>query len=113
MGNGSFTHLMVKGEASLMRRLHGMLEHGKVTTREQFKDLMRAAFVYGKLDPRRLSDDLGYSPSAIYRWIDGKTAPHQSLWQQIVDWILAALDEKIRHREQEEEEEECGNVLAI
>ena len=94
-----FTGLMVSNEISVLRRLHGMLETGAVEDRAQFNDLMCAAFVHGKLDYKKLSNDLGYSGSSVHRWIDGKSAPHPSVWPQVIEWVMTAIDEKIDHYE--------------
>ena len=90
-----FTELMVSKEIHVLRCLHGMLENDPIESREQFNDLMKAAFVYGKLDPKLLSDDLGYSASTVYRWIDGHSAPHPSLWPRISGWVKLAIERKI------------------
>ena len=94
-GAGRFTKEMVAGEIRVLRRLHGMLENDPIETRGQFGDLMRAAFGLGRLDPRQLSDDLGYSISAVYRWVDGRTAPHSSLWPRIVIWVREAIEKRV------------------
>jgi len=99
MSGQPFTAMMVKYEISVLRRLHGMLAEDTVETREQFSDLMRAAFTLGKLDPRGLSDDLGYNISAVYRWIEGRSAPHKSLWPRVIEWIKDAIKQKIPEQE--------------
>jgi hypothetical protein len=86
---------MVKNELSALRRLHGMLESDGVKTRDQFRDMMVAAFTHGRLELRELSDDLGYSFSTVFRWLDGRSAPHASLWPRIVSWVMGALERKI------------------
>jgi len=98
-----FTALMVNSEVSVLRCLHGMLENDSVETREQFCDLMKATFEYGKLDPKELSNDLGYSLSTVYRWIEGRTAPHRCLWPKIIEWIMLAIDKRIASCNQLEE----------
>jgi predicted DNA-binding transcriptional regulator AlpA len=90
-----FTKLMSEKEISVLRQLHGMLENDPVETREQFTDLMKAAFQYGRLDAKLLSNELGYSPSTVYRWIDGLSAPHKSLWPTIVQWISHAIEKRV------------------
>lgn len=95
-----FTRLMVTTEINVLRRLHGMLEHDRVASREEFGDLMKAAFEHGKLDSRQLADEMGFSASSIYRWIEGKSAPHQSLWPTVVNWIMKAIEDRIHHYEE-------------
>ena len=90
-----FTSMMVDSEVVVLRRLHGMLESDVVDTRDAFSDLMKAAFEHGRLDARALSDDLGYSFTTVYRWIEGRNAPHPSLWPCIIAWIMKAIDAKI------------------
>jgi predicted DNA-binding transcriptional regulator AlpA len=90
-----YTQLMMSNEIHVLRCLHGMLENDHIESRVQFNDLMKAAFMYGKLDSKLLSDDLGYSASTVYRWIDGHSAPHPSLWPRISEWIKTAIENKI------------------
>lgn len=92
---GPFTAMAVDSEMNLLRRLHGMIEKDEVATREQFLDLMKVAFVRAKLDARALSDELGYNFSTIHRWIDGRTAPHPSLWPRVTRWVADALKQRI------------------
>lgn len=94
-----FTAMVVTSELGVWRRLHGMLESDPISSRERFGDLMKVAFDHCRLDYRALSDDLGYSGSAVYRWIEGQTAPHASLWPIIVDWIMRTLESKIEEAE--------------
>jgi len=91
----SFTAMAVESELNLLRRLHAMLETDDIASRAQFTDLMKAAFIHCHLDARLLSDDLGYSLSTVYRWIEGRSAPHTSLWPRIAVWIKDALKLKI------------------
>lgn len=97
-----FTSWMVSQEIHVLRHLHGMLENDRIARREDFTDLMVAAFHHGKLEPRALADDLAHSISAVYRWIEGSSAPHPSLWPTIVQWIMSAIKKRI------DEIEECG-----
>jgi hypothetical protein len=94
------TGLMVKTEINALRRLHGMLEHDGVRSREEFRDMMVAAFTHGRLELRELADDLGYAYSTVFRWLEGRSAPHSSLWPRIVAWIVSALERKIATIEQ-------------
>jgi len=90
-----FTALAVDSELNLLSRLHAMLESDRIESRDQFADLMKAAFEHCRLDPRALSDELGYSFSTVYRWIEGRTAPHPSLWPRVTDWVANAIKERI------------------
>jgi hypothetical protein len=100
----SFTNLMVLSEISLLRSLHGKLSAEGIQSRDEFADLMKAAFEYGNLEARRLADDLGYSFSTVYRWIDGRSAPHPSLWPRIADWVGEAMATRIAEHEANETE---------
>jgi hypothetical protein len=91
----SFTAVAIECELHLLRQLHAMLAPASLSSRGQFTDLMRAAFQHARLDARALSDDLSYSFSTVHRWIDGRTAPHPSLWPRIAEWISAALASRI------------------
>lgn len=100
----TFTNMMVTNEISLLRSLHGKLTAEEIQNRHEFTDLMKAAFEYCNLEARRLADDLGYSFSTVYRWIDGRSAPHSSLWPRIVTWITDAIDARIAEYEASEVE---------
>jgi predicted DNA-binding transcriptional regulator AlpA len=91
--------LVQKDKLSTLRRLHGMLENKDIEDREQFSDLMNAAFNSCGLEYTKLSDDLGYSRSAVYRWTEGDSAPHKSLWPKIVTWIMDSIEIKIEEIE--------------
>jgi transcriptional regulator with XRE-family HTH domain len=97
---------MLGTEISALRRLHGMLEHDQLHSRAEFRDMMIAAFTHGRLELRELSDDLGFSFSTVFRWLEGRSAPHPSIWPRIVDWVMAALTRKIQTTEHEMEEAE-------
>jgi hypothetical protein len=73
-----FTSQVRHDKAKTLRCLHGMLEHDGVTSREQFSDLMKAAFVQISLTPTEIADDLGYSLSS-----------------QIVSWIMATIETRL------------------
>lgn len=105
-----FTTMMVESEISVLRRLHGMLEHDPVESREEFADLMAAAFEYGNLEARALSDDLGYSFSTVYRWVEGRSAPHPSLWPTIVAWVMSAIKAKIVAYDEQQAREHEGEL---
>lgn len=90
-----FSSLAVSSEIILLRRLHGVLAFDPIETKEQFGDLMQTAFDHRRLEPRRLADGLGFSVSTVYRWIEGRTAPHPSLWPTIVNWIKKAIEERL------------------
>lgn len=89
--NRPFTAMAAETERNLLSRLHAMLEFDEIRSREQFADLMKVAFAQDRLDGRALSDDLGYSFSTVYRWIEGRTAPHPSLWPRITEWVSAGI----------------------
>lgn len=90
-----FTALATENELLLLNRLHSMLEADPLVTREEFSDMMAVAFAYGRLNARALSDDMGYNFSTVYRWIEGRTAPHSSQWTQVQDWVCTALNDLI------------------
>ncbi len=87
----------------MMTRMHAMLEHDGVRDRDEFADMMEAAMQAGRLDPRALANDLGYSLSSVYRWVDGSSAPHPSTWPRVVDWVVAGLARRIGDLEAQNE----------
>lgn len=94
------TDLMLRQKIGALRRLHGMLEHDGVKNREEFRDMMTAAFECGGLELRALSDQLGFSFSTVFRWQEGRSTPHASLWPRIVAWVMSALEGRIEEAEQ-------------
>lgn len=90
-----FTAVAVDSELNLLCRVHAMLESDGVGSRSAFSDLMKVAFGICRLDPRSLSDALGFSFSTVYRWIEARTAPHPSLWPVISAWVASALKSRI------------------
>ena len=90
-----YTALATENELVLLNRLHAMLEADPVVSREEFSDMMAVAFANSRLDARALSDDMGYNFTTVYRWIEGRTAPHRSQWKQVQEWICNALNAHI------------------
>ncbi len=86
-----FTELMVESEIHALNCLYGMLEADGVRSRDEFRDMMSAAFQRGGLDIRSLADDLGFSFSTVFRWKEGVSAPHPSLWPRVTAWVMAQL----------------------
>ena len=94
-----FYSVTVPGELDKLRRLHGLLESDNIDSREEFKDVMKTAFVHCGLDYKELSGELGFSPSSVFRWVQGKSAPHHSLWPIISEWIIKSLKNKVDEME--------------
>ena len=90
-----YTDWMVSNEVNGLICLHGMLVDDQITTREEFSNLVSAAFEHGQMNPRELADDLGFSASTVYRWVEGVSAPHPSLWPTVVTWILEGINRRI------------------
>jgi hypothetical protein len=86
-----YTALAADNELIFLSRLHSMLESDPITTRDSFADMMAVAFTANRLDTRVLSDEMGYSFSTVYRWVEGRTAPHRSQWTHIQEWVSKAL----------------------
>jgi predicted DNA-binding transcriptional regulator AlpA len=94
-----FTTLAISGRMSVLRGIVSLLKEKPIDSREDFSDMMKAVFGYCIFDFRPLSDDLGFSMSSVYRWIDGKTAPHPAVWPTIVAWVVAMLERQIEESE--------------
>jgi hypothetical protein len=84
-----------QGKLGTLSRIHAFLEVEGIQTREQFWDMMKVAASELDIDRAALAKDLSYSPSSVYRWFDGKAAPHPSGWPQITAWVMARLQEHI------------------
>ena len=93
------TDLMIRNQINSLRRLHGILEMDGVKTRDEFHDMMAAAFGHGGLELRALSDDLGFSFSSVFRWQEGKSAPHPSIWPTVTNWVMAKLAVQVKLKE--------------
>lgn len=98
-GGSPLTDLMIRNETSALRRLHGILENDGVTSRDAFGDMMSAAFGHGGLELRALSDKLGFSFSSVFRWQEGRSAPHPSLWPTVTAWVMDRIAERIENNE--------------
>ena len=94
------TDLMIRNRVNSLRRLHGILEMDGVKNRAEFRDMMVAAFVHGGLELRPLSDHLGFSFSSVFRWQEGKSAPHPSLWPTVTKWVMARVADKVKTEEE-------------
>jgi hypothetical protein len=82
-----YTPIIKEARLSALGQVGEMLKQHEITSVAEFHDLMAAVFVHGGMEMRRLSDDLGYSFSTVFRWAEGRTAPHQSLWPRITAWV--------------------------
>ncbi|ESQ83168.1 hypothetical protein AEAC466_15005 [Asticcacaulis sp. AC466] len=69
-----------------------MLEFESVTEREQMFDVLQAAFKHNYLEVSQFAGDLGFSPSSVYRWLDGRGLPHKAVWPRVVEWIRTELE---------------------
>ncbi len=95
----AFTKVVDDNFLTTLRCLHGMLEDDPIQSRDQFKDLMKATFGRGHLDAKMMSSDLGFSASTVYRWVEGNSAPHRSLWPVVQNWLLASISTEISNVE--------------
>lgn len=101
-----FTAHIASSEVRRLRLLSGLIQSHPVKSREQFLDLVNAIFGVGILDPKAFANDMGYSISSVYRWIDGASAPHQSIWSKVEAWILDAIRARIESLEPQAGENE-------
>lgn len=88
---GPLTNMMVRSRTNALRSLRGVLEAHEVTSRAAFSDMMAASFGHGGLELRALSDDLSFSFSSVFRWHEGRSVPHSSLWPIVTAWIVEHL----------------------
>lgn len=89
---GQFSKLEMKHSLEFLKEFHGMLEFETVTTREQLFDVLQASFKNRYLDPTKFAGDLGFSPSSVYRWLDGRGLPHKAVWPLVVNWVIQELE---------------------
>ncbi len=87
------TRSMHDARMASLRSLSEALRTSPPSSREAFGDMMTAAFREGGLDVRNLADDMGYSISSTYRWIEGRSSPHPSQWRIVTQWVLGRIDE--------------------
>lgn len=88
---GPLTRAMALSRHTALRDLRQAIESRPPESREDFGDMMQAAFREGGLDPRNMSDDMGYSFSSVYRWVDQRSAPHPSAWPTVASWITKRI----------------------
>ncbi|MGN6363357.1 hypothetical protein [Asticcacaulis taihuensis] len=89
---GQFSKLEMTHSLEFLKAFHGMLEFEDVTTREQMFDVLTASFKNRYLDAAKFAGDLGFSPSSVYRWLDGRGLPHRAVWPLVVTWIRRELE---------------------
>lgn len=106
----TYTKVVEESLLSSLRCLHGMLENDPIQTRDQFSDLMKATFGSGYLDPRDISNEMGFNASTVYRWVEGKSAPHPSLWPRVQDWLIEAIFSKVKDLEKLHSADELAEV---
>ena len=87
----TYTDVITRHRLDALRCLQDMLENDQLRDRAQFSNLMKAVFDAGYLNPRALSDDLGFSVSTVYRWAENRTAPHPAVWPLVQDWLLRKI----------------------
>jgi len=86
------TRSMHDARMTMLDRLSRSLKANPVSNRDEFTDMMMAAFREGGLDVRDLAGDMGYSMSTCYRWVEGRTSPHASQWPLITTWVVGRID---------------------
>jgi hypothetical protein len=86
------TRSMRDARMAALRTLSSSLRTAPPSERDGFTDMMTAAFREGGLDVRNLADDMGYSISSPYRWIEGRSWPHPSQWRLVTDWVVGRID---------------------
>ena len=86
---------MVRILIDALTRVVDILETSGVASRDDCRDEMTAAFRHGGLEPRELSEDLSFNVSTVFRWQQGRSAPHPDLCPRIVDWVIKVYARKI------------------
>ncbi|WP_375230030.1 hypothetical protein [Roseobacter sp. S98] len=90
------TSAIWKTRESMMMQLDSILETSAVLSREEFTDIMQAAFDGCNLNVSRFAADMKVSPSTAHRWIAGASAPpHNAVWDKAADWIRGSLREEL------------------
>ena len=91
----AYTDVITRHRLDVLQCLRDMLKNERLQNRAQFSNLMKAVFSNGYLNPRDLSNDMGFNVSTVYRWIENRTAPHLAVWPLIQDWLLQKISDEI------------------
>lgn len=94
MSDHSFASMVRMRRHDLLCALIDKIDREGIATRWQFSDLMRVAYKHGGLDIRAMSDELGFAHSTIYRWCEGQSAPHPTLWPTVVAYVRSKFEER-------------------
>lgn len=94
------TSAIWKTRESMMMQLDSILETSAILSRDDFTEIMKAAFDVCNLNVTRFAADMRVSPSTAHRWISGASAPpHSAVWEKSSDWIRGAIrDELVKLR---------------
>ena len=92
---GAFSVLAISCKIDLIDKLKLGISASPSLRKSEFLDLLNAVFgMFIGLDPKKLSDELGFSYNMVTKWIARKTAPHPILWPRAISWVERSLDEK-------------------
>jgi len=84
--------LVWKARTSMLMQFDAVLASHVIETRDQFTEILQAAFGHCGLSIKRFAGDMRVSQSTAHRWISGVSAPqHERMWNDAADWIRAEI----------------------
>lgn len=84
--------LVWKARNSMLRQLDAILASHVIETRDQFTEIMQAAFGPCGLSIKRFAGDMRVSQSTAHRWVSGVSAPHhERVWNDAADWLRTEI----------------------
>ena len=92
---GTFSALAISCKIDLIDKLKLEIAASSPFGSSEFSDLLCA--VFGKfvdLNPKKLSDELGFTHNIVSKWVARKIVPHPVIRSRAVTWIESSLNEK-------------------
>jgi hypothetical protein len=84
-------------QASVLMRLHGMLDTQRPWKERQFKDMMKSLLEQGVTE-EKIATALKVPPFFVKGWALGLRIPPQEEWEPIVISILSLIDKELELR---------------
>lgn len=81
-------------QASVLIRLHGMLDAQRPWEEKQFKDLVLALLNHGVTE-EKIAQALNVPPFFVSGWSHGLRIPPKETWEPIIVSVLALIDKEL------------------
>lgn len=85
-----------EARVAMLMQLDAVLASHEIKTRDQFTQVMQAAFGPCRLSMKRFAGHMRVSQSTAHRWVAGVSAPHhESVWAGAAEWIRQEIQREI------------------